>query len=69
MDEPNKLELDKVLPFAMQKRLNDPQEGMGVLLRRGMVCPQCGLAKLDYDGMLNLSCPHCGFSAGGGCHT
>jgi predicted RNA-binding Zn-ribbon protein involved in translation (DUF1610 family) len=33
----------------------------------GSICPQCGQAVLDYDGLLNLVCPLCGFSEGGGC--
>jgi hypothetical protein len=36
-------------------------------LQRGGRCPKCGQGSLDYDGLLNLSCPHCGYtnSAGG----
>jgi len=38
-------------------------------LRRGSVCPQCGLGTLDYNGMLQLECHACGFVNGeaGGC--
>jgi uncharacterized protein (DUF983 family) len=38
-------------------------------LRCGEVCPQCGEGKLDYNGLLQLECPKCGFvsSEGGGC--
>jgi len=38
-------------------------------LRQGDLCPQCGAAKLDYNSMLQLSCPQCGFVNGeaGGC--
>jgi hypothetical protein len=37
-------------------------------LRAGDVCPACAKGKLDYDGMLNLSCEECGFSLTG-CFT
>ncbi|NCP87276.1 hypothetical protein GW781_05775 [bacterium] len=38
-------------------------------VQRGAVCPQCGQGILDYNGMLELECPRCGFStsAGAGC--
>ncbi len=35
-------------------------------LRCGSVCPKCGEARLDYNGVLDLQCPKCGFVAGGG---
>jgi uncharacterized protein (DUF983 family) len=38
-------------------------------LRKGEQCPQCGAAALDYNGLLQLECPACGFvnGEGGGC--
>lgn len=36
--------------------------------RSGDICPQCDAGKLDYDGMLNLACPKCGYAVGG-CFT
>ncbi|GAB4496746.1 MAG: hypothetical protein OHK003_02930 [Anaerolineales bacterium] len=38
-------------------------------LHKGSTCPQCGEGKLDYNGMLQLECPVCGFINGeaGGC--
>jgi uncharacterized protein (DUF983 family) len=37
-------------------------------LRSGDLCPSCRAGRLDYDGMLNLSCPVCGYAVGG-CFT
>jgi len=34
----------------------------------GDICPQCQIGWIDYDGMLNLSCPDCGYSLSG-CFT
>ena len=38
-------------------------------LRQGAACPQCGCPGLDYNGLLQLECPSCGFvnGEGGGC--
>jgi hypothetical protein len=37
-------------------------------LRSGDLCPVCRQGRLDYDGLLNLSCEKCGYSLGG-CFT
>lgn len=37
-------------------------------VRAGEICPACEQGLLDYDGMLNLVCPICGWTAGG-CYT
>ena len=34
----------------------------------GSLCPKCQEAYLDYDGLLNLRCPNCGYLVGG-CFT
>jgi hypothetical protein len=37
-------------------------------LRAGDLCPICRKEALDYDGLLNLACPQCGYAMGG-CFT
>ncbi|GAB4503508.1 MAG: hypothetical protein Fur0043_05000 [Anaerolineales bacterium] len=46
-----------------------PVETTQSLLRAGSICPACGQGKLDYNGVLALECPACGFTVGegGGC--
>lgn len=29
--------------------------------RIGDLCPDCGEGKLDFNGLFQLECPHCGF--------
>ena len=36
--------------------------------RSGDQCPSCQQDILDYDGLLNLTCPSCGYALGG-CFT
>jgi hypothetical protein len=44
-----------------------PQKGFA-FLKAGDPCPQCQAAIIDYDSMLNLSCPDCGYTLAG-CFT
>jgi len=37
-------------------------------LRAGDICPKCRSARMDYDGLLNLTCPNCDYVLGG-CFT
>jgi hypothetical protein len=37
-------------------------------VRAGDLCPQCKEERLDYNGLLNLACPKCGYALGG-CFT
>ena len=66
------LESDKFPPLAVYglEMVGEEDERAGAIreLRQGSLCPQCGQEKLDYDGMLNLSCPGCGYTLGG-CFT
>lgn len=36
---------------------------------RGMLCPSCRQATLDYNRMLELICPNCGYREPGGAFT
>lgn len=38
-------------------------------LRSGDQCPKCKQAQLDYDGLLNLACPGCGYTLTGACFS
>ncbi|MBN2549308.1 MAG: hypothetical protein JXB15_09130 [Anaerolineales bacterium] len=70
--EPEPSSLKSGLPFVALQGL-----GLGLGLeqpvcplppRAGDLCPQCHSGRLDYDGLLNLVCPLCGYTAGGaGC--
>jgi uncharacterized protein (DUF983 family) len=35
-------------------------------LRSGDTCPRCQTGKMEYDGLLNLTCIQCGYIIGGG---
>ncbi len=55
------------LKFTIE-RLDTEQEHSVRELRSGDLCPKCREALLDYDGLLNLACPGCGYAVGG-CFT
>lgn len=55
----------KVLPGPDEE---SEEQGEKPPLRAGDLCPICGSAHLDYDGLLNLACPKCGYALGG-CFT
>ncbi len=43
-----------------------PEKDIGI--KDGDLCPHCEAARLDYDGLLNLYCPDCGYTLAG-CFT
>jgi len=44
------------------------EEQPKIVIQVGAPCPACSQGRLDYDGMLNLVCPLCGYGQGG-CFT
>jgi len=56
------------LELLLQGKL-EPVEKARVPLQAGTTCPACGKGKLNYNGLLALECPECGYasSEGGGC--
>jgi hypothetical protein len=50
--------------------IDQPDRGeVSAPLRQNMSCPQCRIGILEYNGLLQLECPACGFvnAEGGGC--
>ena len=47
------------------KEEKDTSEEKGCRIEVGRTCPQCGKGKLDYNSLLNLYCPKCGYETGG----
>jgi ribosomal protein S27AE len=35
-------------------------------VRRGEPCPRCSVGLLDYNGLIDLECPNCGYTEGPG---
>lgn len=66
--EPN-LEQRSAFEMALNLELQveSPQKGAATP-KAGDLCPKCQSAKIDYDSMLNLSCPDCGYTLAG-CFT
>jgi uncharacterized protein (DUF983 family) len=61
-EKPNALHASLNIPFDEPATPRQP-------VRRGSPCPECGRGKLDYNGLLELECPECGYeqSSGAGC--
>jgi hypothetical protein len=49
--------------------IGHPEASQSEPLRSGAPCPNCGEGRLDYNGLLQLECPRCGYvnGEGGGC--
>jgi hypothetical protein len=59
----------RLLPVFSGNLVDQEQDRIApAKLRAGDLCPQCKQERLDYDGLLNLSCPKCGYAVGG-CFT
>jgi len=62
----------KGIEIILHSRIEkDKQQGDNGLveLRAGDPCPNCKRARLDYNGLLNLTCPSCGDAFGSGWFT
>jgi len=55
-------------PFGIEMAETPQNKSSETPLRAGDLCPQCHSGTLDYDCMLNLACPICGYALGG-CFT
>jgi hypothetical protein len=60
------LPIDIQLPQASGSGNPDSPSCPVDLIRPGGPCPECGKGKLDYNGLLELECPACGFRSTGG---
>lgn len=75
LDQERKREASRTPRFFSPESVIEPGAGpmpvlvAGIHLRSGDLCPQCQSERLDYDGLLNLTCPKCGFTPGGGCFS
>ena len=54
--------------FEISLSMEEIKQVESFIPEAGALCPQCRSAKIDYDGMLNLSCPDCSFTLAG-CST
>jgi hypothetical protein len=52
------------LPEALKVAYPDVSQETAEL-HAGDTCPCCRNGTLDYDGLLNLTCPQCGYSLAG----
>ena len=55
------------ISLAQDTHVFNPSIG-SVNPKAGDACPHCQASKIDYDCMLNLSCPDCGYTLAG-CST
>ena len=65
LTDPSALPKDKIQKSNPPAATCEIQPAVG--LRVGMTCPRCGQATIDYDGLLQLVCPHCGLKEAGAC--
>ncbi len=54
--------------YDLQPLAVEPGSGSASELRAGDMCPFCHVGRMDYDGLLNLVCPLCGYTHAG-CFT
>ena len=68
MDDKKKKNIDSNGPDLMLELVDLETGTPSKELRAGDLCPKCREGRLDYDGLLNLACPKCGYALGG-CFT
>ncbi len=56
---------DFFLPSIKIKEEEEEESGQKTEIRFGAICPKCKQGRFDYDGLLNLVCPKCGFTSAG----
>jgi hypothetical protein len=61
-------EMDLSLEYQGPEFQSDPLPEGTATPKAGDSCPKCQSAQIDYDGMLNLRCPECGYTLAG-CFT
>lgn len=66
--EPTSGSLSAFEMSLMPEFQNDPLPESAAIPKAGDICPKCQSAQIDYDSMLNLSCPECGYTLAG-CFT
>ena len=68
--DPKMIDTEKTLNFPKIEPASNLTGVEHVYLRTGSLCPKCAEGHMDYNGMLDLECSHCGYSlvsAGAGC--
>lgn len=61
MDEPDRSVMSDYLVDLLRK----VEQSDRTCSSEGSICTQCQQGVLEYDGMLNLFCPYCGYRESG----
>ncbi len=56
---------DISVDFCIQETTSTETSECRDEIRAGQLCPKCKKALIDYDGLLNLTCPECGLVESG----
>ena len=59
-------EIPPRLHASLPARFENAPPRPGLPLRRGSTCPRCAQGIIDYNGLLDLECPICGYTESGG---
>ncbi len=66
MAEENKSHTLSAFEVSLLETEEQPAAEPAEPLKWGSICPHCGQGKLDYNGVLHLECPVCGYEVTGG---